>query len=329
MKKLLVLSALLGLLALPVFADHASIDFGGDDTFGFMTDFDTVLITNDLTWDVIVGIDDYNSFTWSLKGLDVAGANIALDKALTTTDVGMWAGLPVGLKLMWGYDDPDVNNFHVVTGYETEDVADFSPAEYWGLAIMLSAGMLEVELAFDPLGADGKLLAGLAVKEPVPGLNAEFYYFQAQAAGDEFGEGQLLFDVGYDTEVAGIALETGAFFWLNLADAAPGYYYGLGLAGTYNIAKLTVGLNGYEDEALDGLSFTVDIDAVDMLSIYGGAAFSLAAADAFQGADIGLNAHIGKVETYLGYVITENGAGSYGPDELTDGGLYLKFDVDY
>jgi hypothetical protein len=86
MKKLLVLSVLLGLLTLPVFAEHATIDFGGDDTYGFMTDFgDGVLTTLDLTWDVIVGIDDYNSFTWSLTDIDQQG-NIALDKALTTTD---------------------------------------------------------------------------------------------------------------------------------------------------------------------------------------------------------------------------------------------------
>ena len=38
MKKLLVLSVLLGLLVLPVFADHVSIDFGGDHTFGFIGD---------------------------------------------------------------------------------------------------------------------------------------------------------------------------------------------------------------------------------------------------------------------------------------------------
>jgi hypothetical protein len=370
MKKLLVLSALLGLLALPVFAEHVTLDNGGDMEFGFITDFSAAEVAPDLTWDVIVGIDDYNSFTWSLAGLDAAPA-IELDKALVTTDIGMWAGIDVvGLKVMWGWDDPDVNNFHVVSGYESEDVADFSPDEYWGLGFMVSASNFEVELAFNPIGSStlggGYLLAGVAAKEPIPGLNAEFYYFQknfasglsedlglgevafaAPAAGDEFDTGQILLDAGYATEVAGIGLETGFFFWYNLegdveVDADPGpavtlvdvdvpdYYYGLGVAGTYDKFKVTAALNGYEDEALDALSFTVDVDPIDMVTIYAGAAFSLAADDAFQGADIGVNPHIGIVEMYVGYLITSENGGDYNaPETLEDGGFYIDFDVDY
>jgi hypothetical protein len=168
MKKLLVLSVLLGLLALPVFAEHATIDFGGDDSFGFISDFGSALVVDtSLTWDVIVGIDDYNSFTWSLADFSSAGL-ITLDKALVTTDIGMWAGLPIGLHVMWGYDDPDMNEFQVVSGYETEGVPNFSPTEYWGLGLIVAASFFEVELAFDPAGLDGKLLAGVAVKEPIP-----------------------------------------------------------------------------------------------------------------------------------------------------------------
>jgi hypothetical protein len=331
MKKLLVLSVLLGLLALPVFAEHATIDFGGDDSFGFISDFGSALVVDtSLTWDVIVGIDDYNSFTWSLADFSSAGL-ITLDKALVTTDIGMWAGLPIGLHVMWGYDDPDMNEFQVVSGYETEGVPNFSPTEYWGLGLIVAASFFEVELAFDPAGLDGKLLAGVAVKEPIPGLNAEFYYFQDESAGDVFDEGKINFDVGYATEVAGIGLEAGAFFWYNLSDVGPAYYYGFGLAGTYSIAELTVGLNGFEDEALDGLSFTLDVDALEMLAIYAGAEFLLSAADTFLGADLGLNAHVGAVEVYLGYLISENGAGGdyNAPATQPDGGAYVKFDVDY
>jgi hypothetical protein len=216
MKKLLVLSVLLGLLAIPVFAEHATIDFGGDDSFGFVGDFgDNIAEELDLTWDVIVGIDDYSSFTWSLKGLQDPGANIALDKALVTTDIGMWLGLPVGIKIMWGYDDPDANEFGNVTGYENQ-VYDFSPAEYWGLGFMVSYEFLELEVAFDPT-ADivlinnvaaatnaGRVLVGVAAKEPIPGLNAEVYFFQGESLYDEFDQGLVGVGAAYATEVSDI-----------------------------------------------------------------------------------------------------------------------------
>ncbi len=88
---------------------------------------------------------------------------------------------------------------------------------------------------------------------------------------------------------------------------------------------------GMEDDALATLDFTVDIAPIDMVSIYGGAVMSFVdGTDTFQGADIGVNAHVGLVEVYLGYNITENTAGEYNSDfELLDGGMYVKFDVDY
>jgi hypothetical protein len=196
MKKLLVLSALLGLLVLPVFADHVSIDMGGDLTFGFMGDFgDNEAEKVDFTWDVMVGIDDYNSFTWSLANV---GTGNALDKALVTSDVGMWLGLPVGLMINWGYDDPDANEFQVVSGYGNEEIFNLSPDEYWGLDFLLTYNIVEVEVAFNPgvsgaAGDFGYLLAGLALKEPVPGLNAEVYWYQ----GGSFSEAASRWNPGY------------------------------------------------------------------------------------------------------------------------------------
>jgi hypothetical protein len=315
MKKLLVLSALLGLLVLPVFADHVSIDMGGDLTFGFIGDFgDNEKEKVDFTWDVMVGIDDYNSFTWSLA--DVGGGT-NLDKALVTSDVGMWLGLPVGLKINWGYDDPDANEFQVVSGYGNEEIFNLSPDEYWGLDFLLSYNIVEVEVAFNPGVAasdDGYILAGLALKEPVPGLNAEVYWFQGgDVATDVLDQGEIAFDAAYSTEVAGIGLDTGAAFWYDMADAAdPAWKYGLGIAAAVNMFDITLGLDGNEADALNGITATVDVSPVDMATLYAGLELSLAdGADAFQGADIGVNAHIGIVEAYLGYLITSNGAGQY------------------
>jgi tetrahydromethanopterin S-methyltransferase subunit G len=199
MKKLLVLSVLLGLLALPMFA--SDITFGGDVTFGVLSDFgDALNFSKDFTLDIMADIDDYNSLTANIDGLEgqVTGATAAPlneSKILVTTDVGMLFGLPIGLHVNWGYDDPDMNEFQNISGYGNEDPWDFSSpvsGEYWGLEFLVSVSFIEVELAFDPAGSSGggDLLVGLAAKEPIPGLNAEIYYYQNEKGGSEFAKGQ-------------------------------------------------------------------------------------------------------------------------------------------
>jgi hypothetical protein len=333
MKKLLVLSALLGLLVLPVFAEHQTIDFGGDDTYGFITDFGTVVAEKlDLTWDVIVGIDDYNSFTWSTAGLTTGFT--ALDKALVTTDMGMWAGLPVGWKVMWGYDDPDANEFQSISGYGNEEIFNFSPAEYWGIATLLSFGFVEVELAADPNAENGgSLLAGLAVKEPIAGMNAEFYYFQNQSSSDVFDQGQIGIDAGYSTEFSGFGLEAGAGLLLDLADGADAWAYGVGLSGAYSIATVTVGLDGNETDALNSVSATAEFALIEMLAAYAGLWYDMAGSELAE-VDLGVNAHVGAVQVYVGYLIDGDSAVASGgnfnsPTGINDSGAYVKFDVNY
>jgi hypothetical protein len=326
MKKLLVLSVLLGLMVLPVFAEHASTDFGGDDTLGFISDFgDVADVTTDLTWDVIVGIDDYNSFTWSLKGLNTGGDAIALDKALTTTDIGMWLGLPVGIKAMWGYDDPDANEFGDVTGYGNQ-AYDFSPNEYWGFGLMVSASFFELEVALSP-GGLGDLLIGAAVKEPIAGLNAEVYWFQNAANAADYSIGSLGVGVAYAAEIGPAALDVGVSFEYDLGGST--WDYGAGVAAEVAIADVSVGLMGMDGSAVDSLSASLDLALMDKLDIYAGMETSLSGAG-FTGADVGLAGHIGAVTAYVGYLITSAGGGDYNaPSAPTDGGLYLKFDVDY
>jgi hypothetical protein len=343
MKKLLVLSVLLGLMALPVFADHVSVDFGGDHTFGFIGDFgDNENEKIDLTFDVIVGIDDYNSLTWSQKNLEAAGG-VELDKALGTTDVGMWLDLPVGFKVMWGYDDPDANEFHDITGYGNEAVFNFSPDEYWGVAFMVSYSIVEVELAFnptsDPLGdviggpqaGVGYLLAGLALKEPIPGLNAEVYYFQNKSAYDAFDLGQIGVDAAYAMEISGIGLEAGLGFLYDMDDAAANAWaFGIGLVASVSMFEISLGVDGNETDALDDLTATVEVAPVDLATIYAGFWYDAAGSDLME-VDLGVNAHIGAVEAYLGYLVTDVGAGDNynSPAGIIDGGAYLKFDVNY
>jgi hypothetical protein len=349
MKKLLVLSVLLGLMVLPVFA--SDITFGGDATYGFIGDFgDNFAEKTDMTLDVMAAIDDFNSLTINIDGLEQTLADVTLlgpednvmgvSKALVATDVGAWLGLPVGLVASWGYDDPDANEFEVVTNYENEAVFDFSPTEYWGHAFLLSFGMAEVEIAFDPglASADpGRLLAGLAVKEPIPGLNAEVYYFQNEIV-DDLAQGKIGFDAGYSGEFGPVALDAGAAFMYNLADtpaAGDEYAFGIGLAAAISMFDITLGIAGDDEDALHTVSATVVAAPVDMVDIYAGVLMDLSdltnGGEDLQEIDLGVNAHIGAVEAYVGYLVTSVGSGDNwnSPAGIIDGGAYIKFDVDY
>ena len=347
MKKLLVLSVLLGLLVLPVFA--SDITFGGDTTYGFIGDFgDNFAEKTDLNLDIMATIDEYSSLTINMEGLEanmdgLAGLTadgVDIEKALVVTDVGMWLGLPVGLVASWGFDDPDANEFEVVTNYENEAVFDFSPTEYWGHAFLLSFGMAEVEIAFDPglASADpGRLLAGLAVKEPIPGLNAEVYYFQNEVV-DDLAQGKIGFDAGYSGEFGSVALDAGAAFMYNLADtpaAGDEYAFGIGLAAAISMFDITLGIAGDDEDALHTVSATVVAAPVDMADIYAGVLMDLSdltnGGEDLQEIDLGVNAHIGAVEAYVGYLVTSVGSGDNwnSPAGIIDGGAYIKFDVDY
>jgi hypothetical protein len=342
MKKLLILSVLLGLMALPMFA--SDITFGGDLKYGFIGDFgDTFNEATDITFDIKAAIDDYSSLTINVDGLetqvDGLGLNgvdgVDISKALVATDIGMWLDLPVGVVASWGFDDPDANEFQVISDYENEDPWDASPNEYWGHAFLVTAGMVEVEVAFDPGLAStdaGRLLAGLAVKEPIPGVNAEVYYFQGEAV-DAFDQGFIGFDAAYAGEFSGFGVEAGAWFGYSLADVGDAWAFGIGLSGAYSIATFTVGIDGNETDTLNSVLATAVAAPVDLVDVYAGVWYSMALEDLAE-IDLGVNAHVGAVEVYVGYLVGSDlalaGDNFNSPAGLgTESGAYIKFDVDY
>jgi hypothetical protein len=315
----------------------SDITFGGDLTFGFIGDFgDNEAEAGTITVDVKAAIDDYNSLVIEMDLLD---ADVGTpDKAVVTTDIGGWLGLPVGLTTNWGWDDPDANEFHSVSGYGNEEVFDFSPGDYFGHQFLLSASFFEVEVAFDPAGKvaatnPGKLLAGVAVKEPIPGLNAEVYYFQGGVAAiDVFDEGFIAFDAGYAGEFGGIGLEAGAGFVYPLLDTNV-WAYGVGVAASVSMFDITVGVAGTEDDVLDNISATAEVAPVDLATIYAGVWYSMTLEDLAE-IDLGVNAHIGATELYVGYLVGSDlalaGDNYNSPAGLgTESGAYIKFDVDY
>ena len=251
MKKVLFLFTLLGLMALPMFA--SDITFGGDLTYGVITDFDdNENDSSTVNFDIKAAIDDHNSLS-----IEVDVEDFALDKAVVTTNIGTWLELPIGLKLDWGYVDPNANRFMGVSARGNEKIFNFSAGDYWGLNLLATIEMIEIELAFDPgevthdnaVDSDGnpvetgKLLIGMAAKEPIPGLNAEVYYFQNKTVTDVLDEGDIGIDANYATEFSGFALKVGAGVKIPLLEDVD-LAYGFGLKGTYSIATLTVGLDG-------------------------------------------------------------------------------------
>jgi hypothetical protein len=341
MKKLLILSVLLGLLALPMFA--SDVTFGGDLTYGYISDFgDNYYTSSTVTTDLNAAVDDYNSVAIEINWVS------GLDRAVVTSDIGMWLGLPVGLTLTAGLDDPDANEFESVSGYGTEEVFDLSTGDNLCLDFVLSASMFEIELATTPTGAvwdpldhsgsgpaageDGELMVGLAAKEPIPGLNAEVYYYQNLSAYDAFDQGLVAFDAGYSMEMSGFGLDAGVAFVYDMSDLAThDWSYGVGLAGSYSIATLTVGLNGNADDILNEISGTVVVAPIDMLDIYAGMLYDMAIAEELVEADLGVNLHVGAAEAYLGYLV-DNGAGGdnyNAPPGIGDNAAYFKLDIDY
>ena len=344
MKKLLILSVLLGLMALPMFA--SDVTFGGDVTLGYNSDFgDNYSHSGTLTTDIMATIDDYNSLVIEQDWLDGFP-----DMAVVTTDVGMWLGLPVGLVVAWGWDDPDANEFHSISEYDNEEVFDLSTGDYWGFGITLSASFFEIELAMNPtgeiltsddppvLGDPGELLAGLAVKEPIPGLNAEVYYYQGRAAYDEFGEGQIMFDAAYSAEFGGVGLDAGAAFFYPLDPDAPAllldydWAFGVAAAASVSMLDFTLGLNGDSEDILGTVSASAVVAPIDMVSIFAGLWYDVADAEELAEAEFGINAHIGAAEMYVGYLLDNGGGGDHfnaPPSGIGDDGAFIKFDIDY
>jgi hypothetical protein len=312
-----------------------------------------------LNFDIKATVDDYNSVSVEFDLEDKE-----LDKAVVTTDIGALLELPVGLKLDWGYVDPDCNEFNGVNEYGNDEPWDLSEGDYWGVNLIATIQMVEIELAVDPgqyvdgetdddgnplVENNGKLLAGLAVKEPIPGLNAEVYYYQNGAVVgdgtdvdmDEMDKGVIIFDVGYGMDVnddlsfkVGLGL---GYLLAEVANEGVNLEYGFGLKASYSIATLTAGLNGNNADALGGVTATVEVAPIDLVAIYAGlelnmteAASKADPAETFQGADVGMYFTLGATKIYAGYLVTEFGNGKWkAPAEPEKGGAYIKVDIDY
>jgi hypothetical protein len=334
-------------MALPMFA--SDITFGGDMTFGFVNNFSDKVETEktDLTFDVKAAIDDFNSLEINLDGLEIATAGGAgTSKGLVTTDVGKWLDLPIGLKVNWGYDDPDWNAFAAITHYDALSIY-LSPDEYWGVDVVASYKMLEFEFAINPGAANnlvpdmGYLLAGVAIKEPIKGLSAEVYYFQGNSADpnvtpiDTLDAGTIAADAVYAMEFGDLGLKVGPGFAFYLTDDPKygAWRWFAGAKATYKNIEASTELTGWDGQAFALMDAVAKVKLMDKFQPYAGIQLSFVdGTDAFQGADVGVACLVGATTMSVGYLITSNGAndigGNYSPT-LTNGGLYFLWDMNY
>jgi hypothetical protein len=339
MKKLVVLSVLLALMVMPAFASDVTL--GGDLTYGFISDFSGEVTgfaesETALTLDLTAVVDEINTVKWSSDSFDTAFGGI--DKAVIIHDLGAWLDLPVGVVLTVGYDDPDANEYQSISDYGNEEVFNFSPGEYWGFDLLVDADVVQFELAMDPGAVDlldvGRLLIGVAAPD-LMGVSAEAYYFQNLSAIDAYDLGQIGIDAAYSTEISGIALDAGVGFMIDMDDAAAnGWAYGVGLAAAYDMFGLSLGIDGNETDTLNLLTGTVSVDPVELATIYVWFLMDLsdAADETFQSLELGVDAHVGAADMYVGYQIT-NGVTSAdynnAPGLLADGGFFVKWDINY
>jgi hypothetical protein len=335
MKKLLVLSAPLGLLALPAFS--ADTTLGGDLSFGFITDFDAEDESTDLTMDFKGSVDDYNSVDIRLNGFDMVG-DIAMEKAAITTDIGAWLGLPVGVTLQWGWDDPDWNWWGDISNFEKESMTAGATAdEYWGLDLLVSYGMFELELAGNPGAATdpGNFLAGVGVKEPIPGLKAELYLYQDGATVEDWDTMNVVFGAGYTNTFGDFDLEAGVNFKFDMDDAATdAWMYGVAVTGAYSMIYGEVALTGNETDALRFLYAYVTVAPIDLLKIFADLQMNFMDTapytEVFQGAEFGLEFETGATWWAVGYQINNDAFdGLNAPAALADGGLFFNWDINY
>ena len=179
--------------------------------------------------------------------------------------MGAWLGLPVGVKLAWGWDDPDWNWFGDVSVFEKEALSGIPYGdEFWGLDVLVSFGMFELELAGNP-GATGDLgdfAAGVAVKEPIPGLNAEFYLYQNGPTTEDWDAMRIALGAGYGGSFGDFDMEAGVNFAYDMG--AEAWDSGVALTGAFSMIYADVALTGNDVDALDDLYLYLTAAPIDL-----------------------------------------------------------------
>jgi hypothetical protein len=332
-------------MALPLMAE---VTLSGELEFGFMTDFDAGYGADygNAYIDLTATVDDNNTVKAEFYATPDDATPIVFQFFYLSSNLGKALGLEdmgVGAKLDVGFLRPQNERYSVMAGYNVDRAYSFrGTPKNWIDAVDLTLTLMNtinVEVAFNP---------NVLIEQAVPNwwlgafgtfgaLSAEAYYF---SNGNPDNKGVLGVAAKYAMDVAsGINLAGLVDFSYDLNDVdvdgvVDEYSYGVGAALTYaSLVKVTAGLNGNEEDALNRAAVTLDVTPTANAGINLGIGMNLAdtpTAEDLDNVDISGFYKTGAATWRLGYLITETGSamGDYkAPAALLDGGLYFDVDI--
>jgi hypothetical protein len=341
MKKLVVLSVLLGLLvvAMPVVA--VDLSYAGELTYGFIFNADSWTEEYYNYWiDVDFAIDDFNTLKVEFEGYPLADtlevidpdtgdpavigvgelyvpvAKSTLDWFYTywTLDIAGALGLEgVSAVLDTGHFRPQNNAWKVNSEYSTDRwrVRDFVD----GMDLTVGYNdMIYGEVAFDSGIFDQTgdyTLLWLGAWGTFGPASAEVFYYKNDPVAAEW----FSFAAKGAYDVSDIALSGTAYFAYNLGDsptAGNEWAYGAGVKAAYSsMAALAVGLNGNDLDTLRVLTFELNLTPIEDAGVDVGAVFNLqdGAVETFDHLDISGWYALGATKLRVGYLYAKEVGG--------------------
>jgi hypothetical protein len=366
MKKLLIVLSALVLavgVAVPALSADKEATWGGEFTFGGITLFDENKKAFDFGnayFDATIPVDDYNEVVFELGagwGNAIADADVDLTAvppevvlsygnfwtvgvAKLVTDVGEYAGLPVGLTNSAGYFGYDSRKFEV-TGHGWE--RKYRP----GIGAAPST-LFELDFGMATLGVDITWESGPGTQDYaalllIPELGP------ASLEAGVFVKDNDDFDMAFGANVQAKGLmdmiDFAAGFGVDTKDV-PDYaewWYGVGAKVTYDMFGVGVSLNGDEAYTIDKLGIDGIAELGDDYGIEAGLGLNLDTdnpatnGESFAGFDVSAYYKPGVSKWVVGYLYCGDGSYTYGAPVAGDpaaayddrGGLYLKCDIDF
>jgi hypothetical protein len=351
--------AFLFAFAAPLFAVEA--DWTGEFDFGGITGFDAEAgkigyAYGNIYFDATLAIDDYNSVVFEVYGEGMANADGSspspywgLGWAVLDTDLGAYMGLPVGLTTRAGYANLKTRKYEV-TGHSWERsmAVMLAPTDGDDRAWIGNEAFFQVATDFDMAKLNVAWNMGKTDTGATPEINTDYaFLLELPEIGPASAEAGYFINDNADftglfavnMQALGIAdmVDFAAGFMYDTTDAAvPAYAYGVGLAASYNIAKLGVSFGGYEDSMFNALAIDLNVEQGDIGADIGTGLYldSDVYTDTFGGIDTSVYYMPGASKWRLGYVYSNANNYYYNAPVLTDGpigengGLYLSCSID-
>ena len=316
MKKILVLTVMLMLVASMSVMAADDVTITGEVHYDWLSDMDTqYAYDSDAELVITAVVDEFNTavvdFDYA-QDSPASTSNIQLDKAYFTTAIGKFAGLEdmgVTITTVWGWQEWANAEYAKITGYEEEAVWD-AKAENWQVNIDVGImDMVHIEAAFMPADdVDNELMFG--AYGGVDPIHVEVYY--SQEGAKELGEGIVGVgaNFGMDVMPGMFAFELGLAFGYNMLSDAPDYEQyalGVGLATTImEMAYLNVGFAGNDQTIFSLLWFELGAAYEDMVGADLGVGMTMDDdffSEVMDELDVSVWVAVGKAKFRVGYVM--------------------------